>query len=268
MNDEQLKEKHETIISRLKLDKQIFIYSNQLCISSHTGNKLIWVRDYYNYKFSKDDDYDNLFHINLCEKKLKKFSDKVDDDYKTKLYYGFLNTIQFIDDTFDENLGKIHLELLKKRLIDRVVQTVSNQDIISRETQHMKKIIEFIDNYIKQLSLKIYSMVENGIEVLHIKFNEIDEKTITSIDKIPRFKEHPCSDGKLRQTFSEYFYFLLENEYSRKPDDLIDQEWAGRYLVQRCNTIFPHIKFTCKYTDTLLPIVILNLDIDTSDSLL
>lgn len=268
MNNEQLKEKHETIISRLKLDKQIFIYNNQLCISSHSGNKLIWVRDYYNYKFNKEDDYDNLFHINLCEKKLKKFSDNVDDDYKTILYYGFLNTIQFIDDTSDENLGKIHLELLKKRLINRVVQNVSKQDIISRETQHRKKIVEYIDNYIKGISSKIYSMVESGIEILQIKFNEINEKTITNMGKILQFKDHPCSDGKLRHKFSEYFYFLLEKEYSRKPDDLIDQEWAGRYLIMRCNTIFPHIKFTCKYTDTLLPIVILDLDIDTSDSLL
>jgi hypothetical protein len=266
--EQELKEKHEAVIKRLQLNKQVIIYNNRLCITRYNGNSLVWVKDYYLYKINEKYTEDNWFHINLNYKQLINFGDGSDDDYKTTLYYGFLNSVQFIDDTSDENLGKVHLELLKKCLINKALSTISKDDIIARETQHRNKILQKIVEYINKVSNAIYNMVEKGMEVLHICFNEINEKTITNDGKLPQYTEYPCSDGRIRSTFSEYFYFLLENEYIRKTDDISYQEWIGLYLIERCNAIFPHIKFIYKETDTLLPIIILHLNIDTSDSLL
>jgi hypothetical protein len=264
----QFKEKHDAVVSRLKRDKQIIIYNNQICITSYNGNSLVWVKDYYLYKINEDYVQDNWFHINLNYRHLINFGDGSDDERKTTMYYGFLNTVQFIDDTSDENIGKVHLELLKNRLINRVINTVSNQDIISREVYHRDKILKYISGYINQISSKIYSIVEIGIDVLQIRFDGMTEKLITNDGKMPAYLEYPCSDGKIRKTFSEYFYFLLEKLHNRTPDVVIDQEWIGRYLIERCNNIFPHIQFICKQTDSLLPIIILYLNIDTMDSLL
>ncbi len=268
LKEHGLKENHDTIIKRLKKDKQIIIYNNQICITRYNGNSLLWVKDYYLHKINEVYTEGNWFHINLNYRHLINFGDGSDDQQKTAMYYGFLNTIKFIDDTSDENIGKIHLELLKGRLINRVINTISREDIVERENIHRNKIIKSIDSYIIQISPKIYQIVEKNIDVLYIRFNEINEKGITENGKIKPYSEYQCSDGKIRSTFSEYFYFLLEKLQKRTSDDIIDQEWVGRYLIKRCTDIFPHIQFTYTQSNSLLPIIVLNLNIDTSDSLL
>lgn len=107
-------------------------------------------------------------------------------------------------------------------------------------------------------------MTDDGIQVLRICFDDINEILITDNGKTPPFTEYPCSDGIVRRRFTDYFYFLLEKIYKRVVDDISDQDWIGTYLVEKCRNIYPHLKFSYETTNQLLPKVVLNLDIDTT----
>jgi hypothetical protein len=106
-------------------------------------------------------------------------------------------------------------------------------------------------------------MTDEGIQILKICFDDINEITITENGKHPPFSEYPCSDGQIRNNFLEYFYFLLEKIYKREVDDISDQDWIGQFLVEKCKNIYPHLNFQYKTSKSLLPIVVLNLNIDS-----
>ena len=172
--------------------------------------------------------------------------------------------MKIIDDTSDENLGKIHLELLKTRLFSNVMPNISKDEIISREEHHRAKIVKDIGLYIEKISAHLYKMADSGIQILRICFDDINEQTITDGGKHPPFSGYPCSDGKVRSNFIEYFYFLFEKIYKREADEISDQDWLGLRLVEKCKNIHPHLHFSYESSKSLLPKVVLNLNIDTS----
>jgi hypothetical protein len=222
-----------------------------------------WILDYYLYKSGRTDDYNTSFYIDINKKHFINFSESAGEDYKIKLFYGFLNSVKIIDDKSDENLGRIHLELLKGRLFNRVLPTVSKDEVLSREEYHRAKILKSINLYIEKISSHLYKMADDGIQILRICFDDINEITITEAGKIPPFYEYPCSDGIIRNNFLVYFYFLLEKIFKREADDISDQDWLGRYLVEKCKIIYPHLNFQYESSKSLLPKVVLNLNIDT-----
>jgi hypothetical protein len=111
-------------------------------------------------------------------------------------------------------------------------------------------------------------MTDDGIQILRLCFDDISEINITAGGKAPNFKDYPCSDGKIRNTFSAYFYFLFEKIYKREADEISDQDWLGVKLVEKCKNIYPHLNFHYEGSDTLLPKIIIKLNIDTSNILL
>lgn len=264
LKDEQIK-----TVNRLLIDEQVIIYGNRLYVTLHSGNKLIWIKDYYLYKSGKTEDYVNVsFHVDLNKKHFVSYSNSVDEEYKKKLFYGFLNVVQIIEDTSEENLGKIHLGLLKDRLLNKVIESISNDEIISREEHHRVKILKDIDLYIQKISAHLYKMTDDGIQTLRICFDDINEISITDGGKTPNFKDYPCSDGKIRNAFSTYFYFLFEKIYKKEADEISDQDWLGVKLVEKCKNIYPHLSFHYETSNSLLPKIILKLNIDTSNILL
>jgi hypothetical protein len=257
-----LKDEYQEIVNRLLIDNQIIIYSNRIYITKHSGNKLIRVKDYYLYKSGKTDEYDIEFHLDINKKHLINYNDPVNNEYRTKLFYGFLSSIKIIEDTSDENLGKIHLELLKTRLYNKVIPSISKEEILVREEYHRTKILKDINLYIEKISPNLYKMADDGIQILRLCFDDINDLTITDSGKMRQFSEYPCSDGKIRNTFIEYFYFILEKAFKREEDDISDQDWIGIHLVEKCRKIYPHLHFSYEVSKSLLPKVILNLNID------
>jgi hypothetical protein len=261
----ELKEDQQRTLNELLLkEHQVIVYSNRIYITKHTGNKLIWIKDYYMYKSGRTDDYNTSFYLDINKRHFISFNDTADDAYKTQLFYGFLNVVKIINDTSDENIGKIHLELLKSRLFNKVIPSISKDEIISREEHHRAKILKDINSYIEKISSHLYKMTEDGIQILRICFDEISEISITDLGKIPHFKDYPCSDGKIRHNFTEYSYFLLEKVYKREVDEISDQDWIGAKLVEKCKNIYPHLHFSYESSKSLLPKIVLNLNIDTS----
>jgi hypothetical protein len=259
---EGLKEEQQKVVNQLMIDKQIIVYANRIYITLHSGNKLIWIKDYYMYKSGRIDDYNTSFHLDINKKQFVNYSEPADNDYKTKLFYGFLNSVKIIDDTSDENIGKIHLELLKSRLFNKVIPSISKDEILSREEHHRARILKDINLYIEKISAHLYKMADAGIQILRICFDDINEISITDNGKTPQFKEYPCSDGIIRSNFIEYFYFLFEKVYKKETDEISDQDWLGTRLVEKCKNIYPHIHFSYKSSKSLLPSVILSLNID------
>ncbi len=262
LSDQGLKENSQEIIERLLITTQIIVYDNRLFITFHIGNNLVWIKDYYLYKTGKIDEYNISFCLDLNKKQFINYSEKSDDEYKRKLFHRFLNSVKIIDDTSDENLGKIHLELLKTRLFNKVVPNISKDEIILREEQHRTKIFKDINLYFEKISPHLYKIADDGFQLLRISFNDINELTITDNGKLPQFKDYPCSDGKIRNNFVEYVYFLFEKEIKRNVDDISDQDWIGNYLVDKCRKIYPHLHFSYETSTILLPNINLNMNID------
>jgi hypothetical protein len=257
-----LKDKYQETLNKLLVDTQIIIYSNRIYITKHSGNKLIWIKDYYLYKADKSNECNKAFHIDINKKQLVDYNNLVDNEYRTKLFYGFLNSIKIIDDISDENLGKIHLELLKSRLFKKVVPSVSKKEILLREEYHRNKVLKDINLYIEKISPTLYKMADDGLQILRLLFDDINEISITDNGKMPQFKEYPCSDDIIRSNFTEYFYFLFEKVYTREIDIMSEQDWIGMHLVDKCKNIYPHLHFSYETSKSLLPKIILNLNID------
>ena len=257
-----LKDKYQETINKLLVDTQIIIYSNRIYITKHNGNKIIWIKDYYLYKSDKLNECNKAFHIDINKKQLVDYNNLADDEYRTKLFYGFLNSMKIIDDISDENLGKVHLELLKSRLFKKVVPNISKNEILLREEYHRNKVLRDINLYIEKISPNLYKMADDGLQILRLLFDDINEIEITDNGKMPPFKEYPCSDDIIRSNFTEYFYFLFEKVYTRDIDIMSDQDWIGIHLVDKCKNIYPHLHFSYETSKSLLPKIILNLNID------
>jgi hypothetical protein len=260
----ELKEDQLRTLNRLLIDKQIIVYANRIYITIHTGNKLIWIKDYFMYKSGRTDDYNTSFHVDINKRQFVNYSETTDTEYKTKLFYGFLNSVKIIDDTSDENLGKIHIELLKSRLFNKVIPSISKEEVLSREEYHRAKVLKDINSYIEKISSHLYKMTDDGIQILRICLDDITEITITDLGKIPHFKDCPCSDDIIRNNFIDYFYFILEKPFKRAGDEISDQDWLGTRLVEKCKSIYPHLHFSYESSKSLLPKIVLNLNIDTS----
>jgi hypothetical protein len=257
-----LKDKYQETINKLLVDTQIIIYNNRIYIAKHSGNKIIWIKDYYLYKADKSNECNKAFHIDINKKQLVDYNNLVENEYRTKLFYGFLNSIKIIDDISDENLGKIHLELLKARLFNKIIPSVSKKEILLREEYHRTKIIKDINLYIEKISPNLYKMADDGLQILRLLFDDINEIAITDNGKMPQFKEYPCSDDIIRSNFTEYFYFLFEKVYIQEIDIMSNQDWIGMHLVEKCKNIYPHLHFSYETSKSLLPKIILNLNID------
>lgn len=262
----------QEMISKLQIDKQIIIYNNRIYITHVPHKTIIWLYDYFYYRTVNRElsvNSDNPeFYIELTKKQFINPGISHDDTYKNTLYYGFLNTVKIIEDASEDNICKIHTDILKSRLENNVVSTVKKEDIISRELSHRRFIIKQIDSLFIKVPAHLYKMTGDGRQTVKLSFAHINEKEITNNGALPYFKSHPCSDNIIRKDFRDYFNFLLEKEFLHKSDELDKQDWIGERLVNKCKKIYPHLDVTYNTTANLLPDININLNIDIINMLL
>ena len=233
-----------------------------------------WAVDYYQYITYKirENITDALsigtkFMIEHSTKKLS-FSGAYEetDAGKKKLYLHYLENVVKIKDKSEENLNRLHSNLLQKRVLRKLLNMPSKSEIIEREIQHRNIILREIDKKIKSIPAMLYASADEGLIKIGVKFHQIAENIITNRGALPRYEKSPCADGKVREKFVDYVYYLFEEIYHKHIDEGDDPHlWIGARIIEQLRVIYPHLVISCiAACEYIVPCIVFDLNIDTS----
>lgn len=271
-----------------KCDKDkddIIVYNDMLLIivpmnrnKIYGSSTSFWALDYYQYRTAKirDNRTDPIdigtkYSIDKAKREMSASSTFEETGFtKQKLYEHYLTNLVKVEDKSEANLHKIHYELLRKRVLRKLLNIPSKQEIIERELQHRNNIHKEIDKKIKEISKLLYAYADQGSTKIPIKFNYITEAVITSRGTLPQFDKCPCADGKVRDNFVDYTYYLFEELYHKHIDESDDPHlWIGARIIEQLRVIYPHLNMICvPLSGSIVPGIVFDLNIDTSVNIL
>jgi hypothetical protein len=263
----------------------IVIYNDMLLIIMPMNRSSIynrcdsfWAVDYYQYRTYKiRDNTDDPITIGtkFCiehSAKVMRFTGGFDetDLAKKKLYTHYIENVVKIEDKSEENLHKLHCDLLRKRVLRKLLNTPSKDEIIERELQHRNIIHREIEKKITGIPALLYACAEEGCTNVSIKFHQVIENIIINRGALPRFEKCPCADGKVREKFMDYVYYLFEELYHKHLDEGDDPHlWIGARIIEQLREIYPHLNISCVSTSGyIVPCIVFSLNIDTSVNIL
>jgi hypothetical protein len=263
----------------------IIVYNDMLLIlvpinrnRVYGSSQVFWALDYYQYRTAKirDNrmnpiDIGTKYTIDIPNKTVSTTSSFDETTLtKQKLYEHYLINLVKVEDKSETNLHKIHYELLRKRVLRKLLNMPSKQEIVECELQHRNNIHKEIDRKIKDIPKLLYAYADQGSTNIPIKFNYITEAVITSRGMLPRFDKCPCADGKMREKFVDYVYYLFEELYHKHIDEGDDPHmWIGARIIEQLRVIYPHLNMICvPLSDSIVPGIVIDLNIDTSVNIL
>jgi hypothetical protein len=235
----------------------------------------LWFYDYYKTKVdddlrgNKDKEIANgnaVFVLYLNQKTYLCFGNeniKKDVELQKKIYKEVIQLVKIIND--ENEVHKIHLECLKKKIVKKLSEVITKDQVLGREVIHMSYIKTYITDLLKVLADKLYVMADNGLTTIELRFDLLDEETLTQNKKLEIYYEQL----KIK-TYKEYIYHLFSKEYG-PPDMLTDDlGWLGEILIKQCRVVFPHITFTVKSPPkvAVFPIIVAKIDYTLDDALL
>jgi hypothetical protein len=235
----------------------------------------IWFYDYYKTKVdedlrgNKDKEISNgnaVFVIYLTQKTYLCFGNeniKKDIELQKQIYREVIRSVKIITD--ESEVDNIHLECLKKKIVKKLGEVITKDQMLGRESIHLSYIKSYITDLLKVLADKLYIMADNGLTTIDLRFDLLDEETLTQNKKVCIYYEHLNIT-----TYKEYIYYLFSKEYG-KPDMVSNEtEWLGEILIKQCKMIFPHITFLIKYPPkgAVFPIIIAKINYSLDEALL
>lgn len=261
--------------SELKNIKSGIILFNDKIYKVQNKYDSIWFYDYYKTKVdddlrgNKDKEISNgnaVFVLYLSQKTYLCFGNeniKKDVELQKKIYREVINSVKIIKN--EDEVHKIHLECLKKKIVKKLSEVITKEQIAGREVIHMSNIKTYITDLLKVLADKLYVMADNGLTTIELRFDLLDEDALTQNKKVEIYYE------QLKiTTYKEYIYHLFSKEYGH-PDILTDEiGWLGEILIKQCKVVFPHITFLVKNPPkgAVFPIVVAKIDYTLDDALL
>jgi hypothetical protein len=235
----------------------------------------LWFYDYYKVKVdddlrgNKDKDIANgnaVFVLYLSQKTYLCFGNeniKKDVELQKKIYREVISSLKIIKDECE--VHKIHLECLKKKIVKKLSEVITKEQVAGREIIHMSNIKTYITDLLKVLADKLYVMADNGLTTIELRFDLLDEEALTQSKRVEIYYE------QLKiTTYKEYIYHLFSKEYGH-PDILTDEiGWLGEILIKQCKVVFPHITFLVKNPPKggVFPIIVAKIDYTLDDALL
>ena len=235
----------------------------------------LWFYDYYKTKVdddlrgNKDKEIANgnaIFVLYLTQKTYLCFGNeniKKDVELQKKIYREVINSVQIIKN--EEDVHRIHLECLKKKIVKKLSEVITKEQVVGREIIHMSNIKTYITDLLKVLADKLYVMADNGLTTLDLRFDLLDEDFLTQNKRVEIYYEQL----KIK-TYKEYIHHLFSKEYGMR--DLLTDEigWLGEILIKQCKVVFPHITFIIKNPPkgAVFPIITAKIDYTLDDALL
>jgi len=235
----------------------------------------LWFYDYYKTKVdddlrgNKDKDISNsnaVFVIYLSQKTYLCFGNesiKKDIDLQKKIYREVVNSVKIIKD--ESEVHKIHLECLKKKIVQKLSEVITKEQVAGREIIHMSHIKTYITDLLKVLADKLYVMADNGLTKIELRFDLLDEEALTQNGRVCIYYQQLNI-----KTYKEYILHMYSKEYGH-PDIMLDEtEWLGEILIKQCIKVFPHITFLIKIPPkgAVFPIIVAKIDYNLDDALL
>lgn len=258
----------------------IVIFNSKLLIllpvSSYKDCKSYWGVDYYNYRTHNIIDaecdavkYNNDFLLDVSSRELSYRGEMslTTNANKKKNYEYYIANIQVVNDKSNENLDRVHYELLRKRVLKKFLDVPTKDEILKRELEHRNKIRYEIDKVLNDLPTLLYQCADKGLVDFRINFRNVCQKYITMYGALPRIEKHPCSDGKVRGTFDEYVYYLFEDLYHKHIDEGEDPHlWVGARIMEQLKKIYPHLPMSCESCahEMYVPQIRVHFDVDLS----
>jgi hypothetical protein len=258
----------------------IVIYNNKLLIllpvSSYEEYQAFWGVDYYAYRtqmlLEKKCDAikcSNDFLMDRSSRELtyKGESSVITNENKKKNYQHYVTNVEYVKDKSCDNLDKIHYELLRKRVLRKYLNVPTKDEILKRELEHRNKIRVEIDKVLRDLPTLLYECADKGLVDFCVNFRNVSERYITVYGALPRIERHPCGDGKVRETFEDYLYYLFEDLYHKHIDEGDDPHmWVGARVVEQLKKIYPHLSMSCESStpEMFVPRIKITFDVDLS----
>ena len=161
----------------------------------------------------------------------------------------------------EEEIHAHHLKIIEEGLKKSHLNIPSAQEIEEREKFHRNYIQEQILNVLMKISDEIYKVIKKKEVSVKIKFPLITKDRITQFGIRPPHSQYPCSDGVIRQDFTEYFAFLMEEIYTRHTDEE-GSDWFSARLVEQVRGVFPHLNVDAVRTTDLMPHIIISIPVE------
>jgi hypothetical protein len=258
----------------------IVIYNTKLLIllpvSSYEECESYWGVDYYDYKTQMviDGKVDavkchNEFMIDHNSRELVYRGEMsvTTKENKKKNYQYYITNIEYIRDKSNENLDRIHYELLRKRVLRKYLNVPTKDEILKRELEHRNKLRVEIDKVLNDLPSLLYQCADKGLIDFYVNFRNVCEKNITGYGALPRIDKCPCGDGKIREKFDDYVYYLFEELYHKHIDEGDNPHlWVGARVMEQLKKIYPHLTMNCEpcAPEMYVPRIRILFDIDLS----
>ncbi len=254
-----LRSKNEHIISLL----------NKLYIAQYRHNAL-WLYDYYDIIIDRKmnnvgrHEASGLVIVVYYDKKTFKVihNNTHTEEVQKALYKDFFNIVKVLKDC---EVCDMHNECLKNKIINKLTEIITPEDIKKREAAHLENINKYMVDVLKLIANSLYSIADNGDKKLRITFDTLNEKYITSFDKLPIYYKHPNADGITRTNFIDYLYYLFEKQHPKTDDEQMTSEieWIASVIIKKIKQIFPHIKFSHRWdANCILPDIIVEIDVE------
>lgn len=143
-----------------------------------------------------------------------------------------------------EEADKEYIDCLKE-LYQKyfIVNTVSIDEIITREQMHLTKLLNAIKGCIKNIGIRIYKAAMKGKLDLRI-YLCVDEHTLTEYNRFPIYYNIPNSANKIITTYDDYITFLLLKTYPMPEDctnSITEKDWICHIITSQCRAKYPYI---------------------------
>lgn len=252
-------------------DYTIVLYNEAIYVvgkqHEHSDFSLHWGADYFSWK-TAGGTYNALFKNAL-------FS--VDPNEKLMRYYRTLYTTTMSEeeaylhytvkkkDIKESDVYTIHTTMLKARIVRKLLDTPSKEQLLAREHTHRSLIKQKIEEMLLEISGTLYATAAKGKQAVHLAFETINETHITDFKKYPRYERGQCADGKIRESFSEYVYYLCEQIFERHADETDPKMWIGARLAERVRALYPHLVVQVFAEKYIFPRIEIQMNIDVSN---
>jgi len=213
-------------------------------LNQHYGG-LYFASDYYTDKVSinKKSSSHTKFSVDDDDKTLHMYALRENESQKKEDYAEFQKNAVELTGKTPAEIDAEHTELLRKRVIRKIVDIPTREEIQEREQLHRAELTAEIQGFMEEISPKLYNGAEEGHNCVSWDFNHFNQRFVTKYGKLSQLTKAPCLDGKERN-FSEYIYYLAEKVFVRHADETDDVLWFGQRLCEEVRKVFPHLAVT------------------------
>lgn len=228
-----------------------------------------YVYEYFTYRTieDKENDYHYSFTIHWDKKLINtSYSNEFFNQSlagQKEMFNKFLKEAQYVNDKSESELCAIHSELLRAKIVRKLLDSPSVHIIKAREDEHRQYIRNELHDFFLKVPNDIYKWAQDGQTTVEFTLYGINERRITSYETKKPFYQYPCIDGILRPTFKEYVYYILSGLYPGYDEKNDHHIWIGLCICDRLRQIYPHFTIEIKECpDLIIPKIIIHTNVN------